>query len=104
MPNSSPPTLRLEHPITFSHERNGYGKITEGWKPETRTETGKEICILSESNLKDNSDENAGNSLKDSGKKTKGTDKEVAATGPGATGKLLGTTESARQEPWIPSW
>jgi hypothetical protein len=55
--------------------------------------------MLSESNLVGNCDENAGNSLEDSGKKTNGMDGEVAATGPGATGKLLGATESARQEP-----
>lgn len=41
----------------------------------------------------------AGAKLKDSEKDTDGTDWEVAATGPGATGKLSGATESARQEP-----
>jgi len=38
-------------------------------------------------------------SVKDSGRATQGIDGGRAATGPGATGKLSGATESARHEP-----
>ena len=50
-------------------------------------------------NITANEDEMAEGSMKDSGRATKGMDGGRAATGPGATGKLPGATESARQEP-----
>jgi len=50
-------------------------------------------------NIIANEDEMAEGSLKDSGRETKGMEGGRAATGHGATGKLPGATESARQEP-----
>jgi len=50
-------------------------------------------------NIIANEDEMAEGSLKDSGRETKGMEGGRAATGHGATGKLPGAIESARQEP-----
>ena len=55
--------------------------------------------LQSEPNLVGYSGKDVVDSLKDSGKETSGTKGEMAATGLGATGKLPGASESARQEP-----
>ena len=55
--------------------------------------------LQSTTNTTANEDEMAEGSMKDSGRATKGMDGGRAATGPGATGKLPGATESVRQEP-----